>query len=63
MVVGGQLDLELDGGGIVFRLAQVVLAPSAPLAAFDHEVLVSWENVPDSKRLRFYLGKPLRQLG
>ena len=40
MVVGGQLDLELDRGGIVLRFAQVVLAPSAPLASFDHEVLV-----------------------
>ncbi len=28
VVVGGQLDLELDRGGVVLRLAQIVLAPS-----------------------------------
>ncbi len=28
VVVGGQLDLELDGGGVVLRLAQVVFTPT-----------------------------------
>jgi hypothetical protein len=31
VVVGGQLDLELDGGGVVLRLAQIMLAPSPRL--------------------------------
>ena len=63
VVVGSQLNLELDRGGIVLGLAQVVLATAASLTAFDHKVLMTWEDVLNLRGLRFQLSKALWKFG
>ena len=61
MVVSGKLNLKLDGGRVILRLAQVVFAPPAPLRPLDHEVFVSGEDVFGCGRLDIKLAQPLWQ--
>jgi hypothetical protein len=66
VVIGCQLNLELDWGWIVFGFAQVMLTFSASLGAFDHQVLVSWKNIIATLWLDIYLSQTLfkrRNLG